>query len=93
MRAQVRVQSAKATREDASSSDARSAIYESEPCESRAKEQSVNQHFSISAGQARVTSLADQMENASSNASVNQAEPEAAGDAVDARKELVSRRG
>jgi len=57
-----------------------------------AKEQSVNQHFSISAGKARVTSLADQMANAGSNASVNQAEPGAAGDAVDVRNGLVSRR-
>jgi len=57
-----------------------------------AKEKSVNQRFVISAGQARVTSLADQMDDASSNAGVNQAEPGTAGDAVDVRKELVSRR-
>jgi len=89
-RAQAHVQSAKTTREDASSSDARSAIYVSERYASIAKENHVNQRFSISAGTAKVTSFAYPMNGVRSDADGKQAEPGTASEAVDARNELVS---
>jgi hypothetical protein len=82
---QTHVQSAKATREDASSSDARS-----DPDHNLAHANAKQPRFSISAGTAKVTSFAYQMHHARSNAGEKQAEPGTARETVDAQTELAS---